>query len=252
MGFWSSFVDNVAGPLVDLGGNLLGNHSAKQEAQANRDWQADMSNTAIQRRVADLKKAGLNPLLAVSNASSGASTPSGAQANIQHYKFNPDTVNVLSNARLLQAQAKAQEQDNELHEIRKKGLQLDNRLRDVRASLVQAQSDNERVKIIQNTLKNQGIELSNEQAWHALDVLKIQYDINHKGLFNEDNLADYPGYIAIKNGELSKSPFGIIGSMVSDGVSSTAQSFREFKQEMYKFIDEIEKNRKKYENEHWR
>lgn len=217
MGFWSSFMDNVAGPLVDLGGNLLGNHSAKQEAQANRDWQADMSNTAVQRRVSDLKKAGLNPLLAVSNASSGASTPSGAQANIQHYKFNPDTVNVLSNARLLQAQAKAQEQDNELHEFRKKGLQLDNRLRDVRASLLQAQTDNERVKIIQNTLKNQGIELSNKQAWEAYDLFRMQNELRKKG-FTDEMFQMYPGLFSEMYSGISSSPTSAVTNAVISSV----------------------------------
>lgn len=44
-----------------------------EEAQKSRDWQTMMSNTAYQRSVADLQKAGLNPWLAVGNA---ASTPS--------------------------------------------------------------------------------------------------------------------------------------------------------------------------------
>lgn len=49
------------------------------EAQKNRDWQTQMSNTEIQRRVEDLKKAGLNPVLAVTQG--GASTPSGSTAS---------------------------------------------------------------------------------------------------------------------------------------------------------------------------
>lgn len=49
------------------------------EAQKNRDWQERMANTEIQRRMEDLKKSGLNPVLAVSQG--GASSPSGSTAS---------------------------------------------------------------------------------------------------------------------------------------------------------------------------
>lgn len=51
-----------------------------QQAQINRDFQADMSNTANQRAVADMQAAGLNPALMYGNGSA-ASTPSGSNAD---------------------------------------------------------------------------------------------------------------------------------------------------------------------------
>ncbi len=52
-----------------------------QSAREQMRFQFMMSNTAMQRGVRDLRKAGLNPILAASGGL-GASTPGGAMANI--------------------------------------------------------------------------------------------------------------------------------------------------------------------------
>lgn len=64
--------------------NQISNNAAMSynsaEAAKNRAWQEQMSNTAYQRAVEDMRKAGINPILAYQQG--GASTPGGAQGTI--------------------------------------------------------------------------------------------------------------------------------------------------------------------------
>jgi len=57
------------------------NRAQISSAREQMDFQERMSNTSYQRAVKDLQSAGLNPMLAYAHG--GASTPAGAQANIE-------------------------------------------------------------------------------------------------------------------------------------------------------------------------
>lgn len=80
-------MSNIGGSLIGGIASLIGGREANAaNAQLSRDqmdFQQRMSNTAHRREVADLRAAGLNPILSATKGQ-GATTPTGAQAKMEN------------------------------------------------------------------------------------------------------------------------------------------------------------------------
>jgi len=89
----------IEAALITAGANLLGTHmrnkSAKAASARQMAFQREMSDTSYQRGMDDMKKAGLNPILA--GRLGGASTPTGST-------YNPENVATPATNAYLQTQ----------------------------------------------------------------------------------------------------------------------------------------------------
>ena len=126
------------GGILGFAGQSSANAQASASVDKQMDFQREMSNTAHQREVADLRAAGLNPIL--SAGGSGASVPSGAS-------FTP--VNTLANigkdmasAAGVHNQTRATKADIGLKDVQGTNVKADTILKGATASNVSAQTAN--------------------------------------------------------------------------------------------------------------
>jgi len=112
-------MSDLYGSLIALAGTGQQHIQARENMATAQNYSkemfglmSEMDNSSMQRRVADLKKAGLNPLLAIPGMSA-AHTPQGSSAGAIHGGSGPD-VNV-SGAKLNTAMAERTKSESELN-----------------------------------------------------------------------------------------------------------------------------------------
>ena len=96
--------------IASVVGTHLTNRANKKIANTQMQFQERMSSSAYQRAMQDMKKAGLNPILA--GKMGGASTPAGAGIPAQDYGQAYTRGQSVSNAKVLQTAQAQQAQAN--------------------------------------------------------------------------------------------------------------------------------------------
>jgi hypothetical protein len=157
---------------IMAGANLLGGHLRNKEAKSasarQMAFQREMSDTAYQRAMKDMRKAGLNPILA--GKLGGASTPTGST-------YNPINVGgeavkgAMTGAQIQGAMATARELN-------------------AKADMAEMDRDYfEGAKIAPVMAKNTGLNLMTSEAWEAFK--KLPKTIQDKIMQSANSARDY-------------------------------------------------------------
>lgn len=168
---------SILGGMLGASGQRDANRANLQIAREQMDFQKTMSGTAYQRAVADMERAGLNPMLAYSQG--GASTPPGASAKMENV-LGAGVSSAMASGNLVAAAQQAQQSQAMTDQIQAttKKIESETMEHDVNAARALAQLREEKAR---------GVRTEEEipKTRHE-SMLKQQEYESRKGSFYED------------------------------------------------------------------
>lgn len=175
----------IAGGASLIGG-MLSNSAAKAQSREQMKFQERMSNTQYQRGVADLKAAGLNPMLAYQNG--GASSPAGAKAELG----NPlgDATHSAQATYMAATQAKNIEADTQNKIAQKDNINADTALKQGNTITPGLLSELTQIDISKGKASAQQIQAATQKTYSEMqkinaEIESIRADITSKNITNQ-------------------------------------------------------------------
>jgi len=207
-------VSSLLGGAVGAAGSYFGtqNQNAANAAQAQQqmDFQKEMSSTSYQRAVTDMQKAGLNPMLAYSQG--GASTPAGAQAQMQNVLGNTATSGTQAYQTVAQANNLIQQNQNLQAQVQL----TDNQSDKTRAETLNILDENPNIKerykqILADTFMKQEIaKTSSAQAAQAMQQSRYTSELTRLAKTGSAPSSSKPIYQDVK--QIAKDAYSASGA----------------------------------------